>query len=1469
MFFAFARPAAAQWQTLEFDLTKNDPRAYTTDIPAAAFTPEGLRLEVKPGAQYTLTSKQSFRDEFDFELAIEVPQRSEKGVILIDEVLVNQDRQRKAVGTYRNVALRPGTDSCTLRYYKNGQAMRGLVDNHVCEASSTTGYGDGTMEWLRMHKAQAKVWFMQRLRGEPYAWPAVANYPPTGYFQEDCEEFQVGFVVRSPADSEGATGTVRIKTMRISGGAVLPRDRGRRTFLFDCGPVNQELEDGFTPINQYTVYTPDKGYGWIIPEPEKLVYEESAAPLLDDAGITAHGLPPIPKDIPGWYENHLRRSYWLQVNDMRLFYATSHGWDYIEFFKKWLDLKTPLERDFVGLCRPYQFGMDTRFQKDVEERRGSLYIDDDLSGEFVVDLPNGRYNLILGIGFSPANMGGGESSVFSVEVQGRVRKQGLHGNWRRPCQNPIRDVNVTDGQMRLRLFCDVRRAMDTYANHNIGIGWMLNYLVILPADDPELMNQWEWKIIKRRGEIIRRVTFVKGGPAVTRNEGNFISLNGKPFYFQKVMNNYHPGSSEHYPYYCLATVVSSTHAIRESAHFFRPDWEKLSYSDDYPWQSIDQLNMAYTWGYRTSLHHDGILSFVPHAASGEGSPTLDSRGRSNRYNVQPPLNSALGKEIQKEAYTMMSNQLRTHPAVAGHFIYEELWHPDEAGFEDQSLIQFRDWLRRKYGTVEHLNAEWGRRYASFEEIAQPQPYGKEWWDFTPEWVDFRKFRGWAQREMVRSACDMVRRLEPEHLSWGAKGDFGTQSWYTGEFVDAFGWYTPYVAASAARHFHRAAVSGGYMLNCEHAYLDGRRQVDHKPGPRQYLGRDEAQEIYNKLVSSVFKGAKGFFSEWYEDGMCHVFHRTAYIKQEAPKYRMRHWTGQLPFFEPPAFEGPPVNMDHNALRASAANQMLLRLAPLWLPARPLEPKVLIPTTEASFFLRFFGEPPYADFETVAMRVLRSTTLPADFVALPAAEDFSRYRLIVLTDTAQAISRRDAARIREFVRGGGKLILLDAGGFSDDTRPRRYRPEGGEVFPLEEFADLGGYRLVAGNAWHMSLGTTTVRFAGSDDSRAIPDGTVLTDYDLQYYYQPMPGSRVFLKAKLPKSDKDIALGLVNREGNVVVASVPPKEAKDEVVRLLARWFRPVLDRWQVDDRVTLGGIDDAWDMYAGCLEGEGYTLAAACNLNAEQGRRVSLRLKTLPPGEYAVIDVTAPRPELMKKPDGGLRLRPDPAARAAKIDRWMTAAEIATAGIGCEVPPLGARVFLLRPKADRVWVSLWKPSLAAFAAQPVTVAYGTGPGEKEAADAIRAALASLGCKADVSPAGQVKRKKLRHEVRIDPMKADLGYHEDPSSWYLMDTFDNEVIDGTSNLIVVGSTDTNELTRLFAREGAFAYDKMLEKPGGGYPDAGRGVIGMVEAVTSATYDLRTESRDALVVGGADPAGTRAAADELVRLLRQYGHK
>ena len=1476
---AAATTAPAQMRSVVYDLTKLDPGAYTTNIPASAFTPTGLKLSVTPDVTYTFDAKEFFSGEYNFDVKADVVKRSGEGAIHVEMLLINETERREARAVYRHTDTTPTGYRCTLQYLKDGKATSGPYGEGTTDISAAHGQS-GPIDLFRVYVADKRVFFLQKSGSHPYQWRMV-DYPLPTYFNEDCDSFRP--VLRIHCD-KGVAAEVHVAKMAVTGPCAVARDEKRRTFLFDFGPINQEIEDDFVPVTRYTDYSSDKGYGWIHPEPEKLwrppiPHYKSDIPLLADEVINQVGYSPIPLDRAGWYQSWLRASYWLQHHDKRYFYAINHGGSYVEFFKKYLDLNTPLERDHVGMARPYHWAIDETYREDVEERRGSRYIDDDLDTQFAVDVPNGRYNMILGLGFSTSWQAGGEGLRFHVEVEDRVRKQNVGTSWRRPYQHPIKNVIVEDGQINIRLFADVRKAMDKYRNYEVGTGWMISYLVILPTEEKEAMSEWEWRIIKRRGEVIRRVTFVKGDPAETKlqtqepeTRTGFLTLNGKPLYFLKLQHHYVPGCTEHFGYYCLNNMLHCYQTVKGSQHFFKPDWEKLSYADDYPWQTIDRMNMTYTWGYLNSIHQENILSFVPHAVSGEGTPTMDSRGRRNRYNIQPPLNSALGKEIQREAYTMVSNQLKEHPSLAAHYLFEELWHPDNDGYDDQSLIQYWEWLRRKYTTIEALNAEWGREYKGFEDIVQPVRGEASFWTHTPEFVNFRKFRGWAQNQMIKSAGELVAKLEPEHISWAAKGDYATQTYQPGEFMDMFGWYSPYLAASVARQFNKAAIVGGYHLNCEFAYIDGRRQHNHKPGEQRWLGKGE-YDIYNRLISRVFKGTKGFYVEWYTDGMCHVFHRTDLVRRDGPKFKVKHWTGQIAFFEDEAYEGPPVKFNRAALQASAANKMLHRTGQLWLPAAPIKPKVLFPITEASCFLDFFETRPYADLESVSLRVLRSSNLAADFLHISTVKDLSQYSLIVMTDLTTSITRRDADRVRQFVADGGKLILVNAAGFSDEDRPRRFTGDRDEnaVFPLEEFADLGGYRIKADNMWHMSVGATPVRFTQHDLAGALA-GKELGDWDLKYFYIPQPGSTVFLEGTLTKTSRaakagqTVALGILNKDRNVAIVHMPPKTAPDEQVRPISQFFRKLIDTWRPDDRIEMAGIDDAWDVYAGRMDGDGYTLAAVANNNADETRKLALKLRGLSAGEYAVIDITGQRPVVNTRSDGGLELDKQPATLRTSIAHRLTARQLTEAGIPCELPPRQARVLLLRPTAQNVWISMWKPSLVGFVKRPITVAHGTAPEDKAGAAAIRVALARAGVAATITPAADVKLKKLRHEVRVNSVGGRKEPNDDTSSWHLMDVFANEVIDSDNSFIVVGSEATNRLTKHLGAPDSFAYDKLLEKITPAYPGQGRGVIAWVDAVNYPTYDLRSQARDAIIVGGSDAAGTNAAVAELVKLIGKY---
>ena len=97
---ALCSTVSAQVQTLQFDLAKPNPALYTTDIPASAFTAEGLKMEMKKGVTYTLMSKELYSSEYCFDLQFDVPQRGETGRFYMDTILENAQMKRKAVGSY-------------------------------------------------------------------------------------------------------------------------------------------------------------------------------------------------------------------------------------------------------------------------------------------------------------------------------------------------------------------------------------------------------------------------------------------------------------------------------------------------------------------------------------------------------------------------------------------------------------------------------------------------------------------------------------------------------------------------------------------------------------------------------------------------------------------------------------------------------------------------------------------------------------------------------------------------------------------------------------------------------------------------------------------------------------------------------------------------------------------------------------------------------------------------------------------------------------------------------------------------------------------------------------------------------------------------------------------------------------------------------------------------------------------------
>ena len=101
----------------------------------------------------------------------------------------------------------------------------------------------------------------------------------------------------------------------------------------------------------------------------------------------------------------------------------------------------------------------------------------------------------------------------------------------------------------------------------------------------------------------------------------------------------------------------------------------------------------------------------------------------------------------------------------------DIWHEptDEAGqgpisywkegyfcYCDHSIRKFRNWLEKKYGSLEKLNQVWTRHYSRWDQVQPPRNYG-----IYTDWLDWRLFRIDALTDSVQWLNSLVKKYDPK------------------------------------------------------------------------------------------------------------------------------------------------------------------------------------------------------------------------------------------------------------------------------------------------------------------------------------------------------------------------------------------------------------------------------------------------------------------------------------------------------------------------------------------------------------------------------------------------------------------------------------------------------------------------------------------------------------------------------------
>lgn len=153
--------------------------------------------------------------------------------------------------------------------------------------------------------------------------------------------------------------------------------------------------------------------------------------------------------------------------------------------------------------------------------------------------------------------------------------------------------------------------------------------------------------------------------------------------------------------------------------------------------------------------------FMPDSA---GTPDMESADQYGPWINEDCMWANLNHPVVRDYFDTYFREaitaLKDHPAVFGWDVFNEAHYRSD---DEWTTRKYQEWLRRKYGRIEHLNKEWYRRYESFAQIRPEKrraPYSI-WSSLLPS-VDYEKFRSENVTEICRFLTDLAKKYDDSH-----------------------------------------------------------------------------------------------------------------------------------------------------------------------------------------------------------------------------------------------------------------------------------------------------------------------------------------------------------------------------------------------------------------------------------------------------------------------------------------------------------------------------------------------------------------------------------------------------------------------------------------------------------------------------------------------------------------------------------
>lgn len=191
-------------------------------------------------------------------------------------------------------------------------------------------------------------------------------------------------------------------------------------------------------------------------------------------------------------------------------------------------------------------------------------------------------------------------------------------------------------------------------------------------------------------------------------------------------------------------------AVNSHNHIFTRTREVLDLCEELGLQAILQL-----FGQNQSQE------FMPDSVLTVDMMTIHEKGRHMITNCfWANLNHPVVRDYIDRFFKEAINEFKEHPAVYGYDVFNEAHFNSE---DPYTLNAYREWLKKKYGTIEVLNHAWYRRYESFSQIETFQrraPYSV-WSSLLPD-VDYEKFKSENLTEICQFLYDTAAKYDTSH-----------------------------------------------------------------------------------------------------------------------------------------------------------------------------------------------------------------------------------------------------------------------------------------------------------------------------------------------------------------------------------------------------------------------------------------------------------------------------------------------------------------------------------------------------------------------------------------------------------------------------------------------------------------------------------------------------------------------------------